>query len=475
MVFRVQIALVAVASFLPSAVAAPTPNPSSQTATVFNLKSAHTFTNNIRYPAPPTGARRFATPASPTPEVGIDLGLTQTAGRIQMLPFGASPAPGLGPYPTSEDCLFLDVVVPALRFGEALPVAFWIHCGGNAFGSKNDAFYSAAQIEHSANNSLIYVKINYGKSQSYTVAQQAATNVGLLDQRAALQWVQKYIGLVNGDKTRVAAFGESTGCGAIIHHLAAKGGLQDPRDSAIARIQGGLSGEPTDHCVPADKDGADCGGWPDCTKHRTDGPFAFAPATDGTYLTEASPSPTLGFKPMPSSNHAPSLLPQRNHRRLNQMLALYPPPSPATAPQYLTQTLRLAQLIAESTFSCNVRALSGGLACNTYNYIFAALPGIHTQDWTYTYYAPGAPPMNLLDASQARFQRRSLIHLKTRPPHLAFFMLTGNPNIVRQFESTPPSVPFCKVGAGLVFNALTTPADQCAFWIAGFYTGRCPR
>lgn len=53
-------------------------------------------------------------------------------------------------------------------------------------------------------------------------------NAGLYDQRAALQWIQDYIYLLGGDKTKVSAWGESAGAGSILHHLVAFGGTQDP-------------------------------------------------------------------------------------------------------------------------------------------------------------------------------------------------------------------------------------------------------
>ena len=57
---------------------------------------------------------------------------------------------------------------------------------------------------------------------------QGLPNAGLYDQRAALQWIQDYIGLVGGDKTQVSAWGESAGAGSILHQLIAFGGTQDP-------------------------------------------------------------------------------------------------------------------------------------------------------------------------------------------------------------------------------------------------------
>lgn len=57
---------------------------------------------------------------------------------------------------------------------------------------------------------------------------QGLPNAGLYDQRAALQWIQDYIGLVGGDKSQVSAWGESAGAGSILHQLVAFGGTQDP-------------------------------------------------------------------------------------------------------------------------------------------------------------------------------------------------------------------------------------------------------
>ena len=57
---------------------------------------------------------------------------------------------------------------------------------------------------------------------------QGLPNAGLYDQRAALQWIQDYIGLLGGDKSKVSAWGESAGAGSILHQLVAFGGKQNP-------------------------------------------------------------------------------------------------------------------------------------------------------------------------------------------------------------------------------------------------------
>lgn len=57
---------------------------------------------------------------------------------------------------------------------------------------------------------------------------EATPNLGLHDQRAALQWLQDFVHLVGGDKAQVSAWGESAGAGSIYHHLVSRGGTQDP-------------------------------------------------------------------------------------------------------------------------------------------------------------------------------------------------------------------------------------------------------
>jgi carboxylesterase type B len=43
------------------------------------------------------------------------------------------------------------------------------------------------------------------------VAANGALNLGLYDQKAALQWIQKYIGAFGGDKSKVTVYGQSSG------------------------------------------------------------------------------------------------------------------------------------------------------------------------------------------------------------------------------------------------------------------------
>lgn len=74
---------------------------------------------------------------------------------------------------TTEDCLFLDVVVPKQVFDGAqntscsnpgAPVMVWIYGGGYTFGSKSDSYNPAGLIKASqvdGTPGIIYVSLNY--------------------------------------------------------------------------------------------------------------------------------------------------------------------------------------------------------------------------------------------------------------------------------------------------------------------------
>jgi Carboxylesterase family len=116
--------------------------------------------------------------------------------------------------PTSEDCLFLDIVVPgkALRKEVKLPVINWIYGGGFVEGSKEDT-YDGLPIVKASSNNVIYVAGNYrlgpfGFLGGETVEKDkyAVANAGLHDQRAVLEWIQQNVELFGGDPNNVSAW-----------------------------------------------------------------------------------------------------------------------------------------------------------------------------------------------------------------------------------------------------------------------------
>jgi len=68
----------------------------------------------------------------------------------------------------------------------------------------------------------------FGWMSGPTFQKSGTANVGLYDQRLALEWVQKYVQLFGGDNDRVTVMGESAGAGSIMHHITAYGGTKGP-------------------------------------------------------------------------------------------------------------------------------------------------------------------------------------------------------------------------------------------------------
>ncbi|KEF50996.1 uncharacterized protein A1O9_12950 [Exophiala aquamarina CBS 119918] len=135
----------------------------------------------------------------------------------------------------SEDCLALNIVRPAGHEGELLPVGVWIHGGGFLMGGTSDQRYNLSFIVQKSvemGKPIIGVSIAYrlsfwGFSDSEEVRKAGVTNLGLHDQRKALQWIQENVGSFGGDSSKVTIWGQSAGAGSVGTHLIAYGGRDD--------------------------------------------------------------------------------------------------------------------------------------------------------------------------------------------------------------------------------------------------------
>jgi heat shock protein HslJ len=116
-----------------------------------------------------------------------------------------------------EDCLVLNVWRPAaISPGEKLPVMVWIHGGGFLNGAASVPLNDGSQF---APEGVVLVSFNYRLGRLGFFAHPALTaegdgplaNYALLDQLAALQWVQKNIDAFGGDPNQVTIIGESAG------------------------------------------------------------------------------------------------------------------------------------------------------------------------------------------------------------------------------------------------------------------------
>lgn len=162
----------------------------------------------IPFAAPPVGNLRWKAPQPPAKWDGI-LETTEFApGPLQ----GGDPPAG-----KSEDCLYLNIWTPAQKAGEELPVMVWIHGGGFSFGSTAEGWFDGSKL---ADKGVVLVSIAYRLGQLAFLAhpelsaenpEGVSGNYGLLDQIAALEWIQQNIEAFGGDADNVTIFGESAG------------------------------------------------------------------------------------------------------------------------------------------------------------------------------------------------------------------------------------------------------------------------
>ncbi|HEY8572344.1 carboxylesterase/lipase family protein [Phenylobacterium sp.] len=160
----------------------------------------------IPFAAPPVGELRWKPPQPAQRWSGERPATEYPASCMQ-------PSRPGGPKP-SEDCLYLNVTAPA--GAKAAPVMVWIHGGSNTGGSG--AMYDSPAF---AKDGIVMVTINYRLGPLGFFAHPAITRAagsreplasyGLMDQLAALRWVQANIKAFGGDPKRVTVFGESAG------------------------------------------------------------------------------------------------------------------------------------------------------------------------------------------------------------------------------------------------------------------------
>jgi para-nitrobenzyl esterase len=168
----------------------------------------------IPYAAPPVGELRWKAPQPVQAWNGIRGAIEWGPRCVQSNRLG-----DLDPLNKrmDEDCLYLNVWTPAKPTGELLPVMVWIHGGSNLNGAGSQPEYDGS---HLAGKGVVVVTINYrldvfGFLAHPELTKESGTNssgnYGLLDQIAALRWVQKNIRAFGGDPSQVTVFGESAG------------------------------------------------------------------------------------------------------------------------------------------------------------------------------------------------------------------------------------------------------------------------
>ncbi|KAL6073354.1 Carboxylesterase 5A [Balamuthia mandrillaris] len=120
--------------------------------------------------------------------------------------------------PVSEDCLYLNIWTPEeVNEDSALDVVVWIH--GGALTSGGTQF---SPLGHMVDETgLIFVSIAYRLGVlgflSFDGVEDA--NLGILDQRLALQWISQNIAAFGGNPNSITIIGHSAGGMSVLFHL----------------------------------------------------------------------------------------------------------------------------------------------------------------------------------------------------------------------------------------------------------------
>lgn len=169
----------------------------------------------IPFAAPPIGDLRWKPPQPVVAWEGVRK-CDYFGPDCPQAPYPATSIYASPPRKQSEDCLYLNIWTAA-KSGEKRPVMVWIHGGALTRGSGANTAYDGTAL---AKKGVILVTINYRLGPLGYLAHPELTaesahhssgNYGVLDQIAALKWVQKHIAAFGGDPRNVTIFGESAG------------------------------------------------------------------------------------------------------------------------------------------------------------------------------------------------------------------------------------------------------------------------
>jgi para-nitrobenzyl esterase len=174
----------------------------------------------IPFAAPPVGALRWRPPALAAKWTGM-----RDATRPGSVCAQTANVAGVPNTSTSEDCLYLNVYTPTNMQHHDLPVMVWIH--GGAFTGGAGSVYDGGVL--ASKGDVIVVTVNYRLSAFGFLAlpaldQEGASDssgdFGLLDQQAALRWVQRNAASFGGDAHNVTIFGQSSGAQSVCGNMA---------------------------------------------------------------------------------------------------------------------------------------------------------------------------------------------------------------------------------------------------------------
>jgi para-nitrobenzyl esterase len=202
------------------------------------------YFKGIPFAAPPVGALRWRPPQPLQSWSGVRKADSYGADCMQV-PFPSDAAP-LGVKP-AEDCLYVNVWLPAKPPRGKLPVFVWIYGGGFVNGGSSPVVYDGSAF---ARQGVAFVSFNYRLGRFGFFAHPALTaeqpagplaNYAIMDQIAALKWIQHNIAAFGGDPYNVTLCGESAG-GISVHILMTSSAAAGLFNKAIIQSGGGRPG-----------------------------------------------------------------------------------------------------------------------------------------------------------------------------------------------------------------------------------------
>jgi para-nitrobenzyl esterase len=180
----------------------------------YDIRTGMQYYFGIPFAKPPVGQLRWKAPQPLSPWTGVKMTKKFGPRAVQGFVFGDMKFRSAG---LSEDCLYLNVWTPAKRNVKNLPVLVYFYGGGFVAGDGSEYRYDG---ESMAKKGIVVVTVNYRLNifgffahpeLSAEAPYKASGNYGLLDQHAALKWVQKNIAAFGGDPKKVTIAGESAG------------------------------------------------------------------------------------------------------------------------------------------------------------------------------------------------------------------------------------------------------------------------
>jgi len=177
-------------------------------------REVHVF-KGIPYAAPPVGKLRWK-PPQPVSSWSDIRACTEFSVQAAQYPDPNGSMAGKST-PSAEDCLYLNVLTPAQKATEKLPVMVWLHGGGLRYGngnfplSVNLGLPLHGVIQVNINHRLGVMGLFAHPLLSKESPEHASGNYMFLDMITALQWVKRNIAAFGGDPDNVTIFGESGG------------------------------------------------------------------------------------------------------------------------------------------------------------------------------------------------------------------------------------------------------------------------